>query len=265
MRYHIVTTPVADVRHEPIASTLIRAKDPLQETQVLYNDIVEVIAEKDGWLQVSVPDQPVFDKEQCWKGYPGWVEKKQLTPIEKPPQVRGYVTKKWTVASGIALSMGTKLFESIPSITQDDPKKAIVVHVGDPYLWGGLSSYDPSMPAPLTGVDCSGLVYLYYRLQGIIIPRNASDQFRVVDFMQGKSLQQGDLIFLHNLASNRVDHVMLYWGDDQIFESTMRSNTVRIISSHERIGRSITEVDCGYHFDGFEFYFGKLKSNLSIV
>jgi len=43
---------------------------------------------------------------------------------------------------------------------------------GTPYLWGGVSSWE--------GVDCSGLVYICSRINGVDLPRDADMQFEFI-------------------------------------------------------------------------------------
>jgi gamma-D-glutamyl-L-lysine dipeptidyl-peptidase len=281
----IVINSVADVRNEPAKSSLVRGKDPLQETQVLYGDCVEVEDERDGWSKVHISDQLKFDKELGFIGYPGWIETHNLSSIHNPPVFNACISAKWARVHvpgkpDLLLSMGTKLCvrdhptkKDFLEVTLLDgaigeiektaiEKKSLLDRglqlVGDPYLWGGYSVYNTALSEPLTGVDCSGLVHMLYRMQGTILPRNASDQLRVTKAVSGYDLKPGDLIFLKNLASNRLYHVMLYVGEDTILEATMISNTVRLITGKERLGAPITTLTSGHVFDNTEFFFGKV-------
>lgn len=108
--------------------------------------------------------------------------------------------------------------------------------LGVPYLWGGMSS---------NGVDCSGLVRLCYLLNGIHLPRNASQQFRCGDRVDIPSqnvdgisestlqkLERGDLIFFGTAPSSpegriRVTHIGIYLGNGKFIHA---SQLVRINS-----------------------------------
>ncbi len=89
---------------------------------------------------------------------------------------------------------------------------------GIPYLWAGTSS---------KGVDCSGFVQLSAFLNGVLLPRNASQQARIgkrIDCSQGFSLlRPGDLILFGKAATSehgeRVTHIGIYLGAGRFIHS----------------------------------------------
>lgn len=87
--------------------------------------------------------------------------------------------------------------------------------IGIPYLWGGSSS---------KGADCSGLVQNVYFMNGLIVPRDASQQALYgdsVDISDGFSaLQPGDLLFFG--SPKRISHVAIYKGDNEYIHSSGR-------------------------------------------
>lgn len=96
--------------------------------------------------------------------------------------------------------------------------------VGIPYLWGGMSP---------KGFDCSGLVRMSYLMNGIVLPRNASQMAELGDEISTdvKKLRPGDLLFFGTPASmmrkQRITHVGMYLGNGRFIHS---SQLVRVNS-----------------------------------
>lgn len=74
-------------------------------------------------------------------------------------------------------------------------------NLGAPYLWGGMSP---------KGMDCSGLTWTAYWLNGRLLQRDASKQALMGDkITDWKQLRAGDLAFFGNPKTGRITHVAL--------------------------------------------------------
>ena len=114
-------------------------------------------------------------------------------------------------------------WEKRPNPDAEQIIKSARTMLGVPYLWGGTST---------KGVDCSGFTKTSYFLNGIVLPRDASQQALVgekVDIYEAdtvniakclKNLQPGDLLFFAgDKRTLRVTHTALYIGNGQFIQS----------------------------------------------
>ena len=95
-------------------------------------------------------------------------------------------------------------------------------YLGVPYLWGGTD--------PAKGLDCSGLVQLVYRNNGIELPRVSYQQAtagRPVDSLA--DARPGDILAF----DSPVDHVAIYLGNNKMIEAPRTGLDVRVIDVYE--------------------------------
>jgi len=123
--------------------------------------------------------------------------------------------------------MGYEIWLRQPIPNADAILKTAQTLIGVPYLWGGTS---------IKGVDCSGFTKTAYFLNGVIIPRDASQQALVgekLDVMQNDSisvekclsnLKAGDLLFFsaakrRGINNGRITHTAIYMGNGEFIQS----------------------------------------------
>ena len=94
---------------------------------------------------------------------------------------------------------------------------AALMYLGSPYRWGGKS---PS------GIDCSGLCFMSYFLNGLPLWRDAYADKRYVHEIPEASAKQGDLIYLKG-------HAAIYIGDGEYVHSSASAGGVTVSSHHK--------------------------------
>ncbi len=150
-------------------------------------------------------------------------KKGRWTEVMLPSGKTGFVpSDELKIHNGfISIAQGEGSADSIdPGMTEKIIDEAMKL-LGVPYLWGGMSA---------KGLDCSGLVRISHMMNGILLPRNASQQINCgdkVDHIDLDNLERGDLVFFGTAAKEpggkpRVTHVGIYLGDNHIIHSSHR-------------------------------------------
>lgn len=90
----------------------------------------------------------------------------------------------------------------------DDPLSLARTFVGSPYEWGGMTA---------SGLDCSGLVHIAYRLTGKTVPRDAWQQEAAGAAVE--VAEPGDLV---TYGADRADHIAFWVGGGRVLHATAR-------------------------------------------
>ena len=212
MRYGICKLSVVPMRKEAShESELV--------SELLFNDIYEVIEENDEWVKVRC----LYDL------YEGWVRKLQHYEIsdkeynECLKKVKYIITSPISYYNNKVLSFGSKIFEerdnSILLRKKFDSRimvESAIKLLDTPYRWGGKS---------VMGIDCSAFVQLCAKVAGFKLPRDASQQVNhgvTVNFLS--DAKSGDIAFFEN-ENRRITHVGILLSNDKIIHA---SGKVRI-------------------------------------
>lgn len=229
-----VNQPIIDLRSQPLELNDDYSHQENRETQLLFRETISILEEREEWVKVAALQQLRFSQEVGWHPYPGWVKRSEIT-VGPPENFHSIVIQSKT------FSFGTFANEEGRAIPKQPDRQSLIddahLFLGTPYLWGGRSFHTQSC---ISGVDCSGLINLLYRAQGITIPRNASDQWLVAH--PTFHLLPGDPLFL--AKEKRVNHVILKISENAFIEAPETGKPVRLLTW----GKEIWQEEGKIHF-----------------
>jgi cell wall-associated NlpC family hydrolase len=206
----LIDLPVVDLRsNSGVTFPSDYSHQEGRESQLLFGEQVELIEEAGEWLKIAALEQLCYREDQGWFPYPGWVKRLEVKQIEEII----------TLSSRREFCRSTLIADAFRFL-------------GTPYLWGGRSHH---LQKYISGVDCSGLINLLYRTQGVMIPRNCHDQF--LASWPTEELLPGDPLYL--AKEKRCNHVILKISHNQFIEAPETGKNVRLLTW----GKEIFEED----------------------
>jgi cell wall-associated NlpC family hydrolase len=184
-------------------------------SQILFGEKYIIIDQSGKWLKI----------ESLFDSFTGWIDMNHLQYSESTNEAKGHVLvkpllcykkdkTKLVLETGCEIynpdfkhhtfTAGDSIFTSAPDFdesyisTSDSLADSAMKFINSPYIWGGR------IPS---GIDCSGMTQLIFKIHGITIPRNSWQQAEVgetISFIDES--KPGDLVFFDNEKGN-ISHV----------------------------------------------------------
>lgn len=189
-------------------------------TQLLFGDVFEILDQTQKWIKIKI----TFD------AYEGWIDAKQYLSIDDEiyEQLNKTILNCSTdfveyvqdtqnhllpivIGSSIqgmkALGYTFDIVANNGQLQRDKIVSTALLYLHAPYIWGGKSPF---------GMDCSGFTQMVYKICGIKLRRDASQQARQgVNLSFIEEAEPGDLAFFDNEEGNII-HVGIIMKNNYI-------------------------------------------------
>lgn len=238
--------------------------------EALFGMEVKILDKAEEWLLVetfygyrgyAAPKDILTTPHRLWLNLEKQYVIAPFTDIQAEPKYSSYC--KLTLPRGAALALtgdhserwlevllpdGEKGWVREESLLLRDAQKAgrelrqaivqtAMLYLYTQYRWGGKT------PA---GIDCSGLSFMAYLLNGITLPRDSKDQMNFMKKVARKETKPGDLLFFPG-------HVAIYIGEDKFIHATGTEAVVKINSLNKDSRMYREDLDKKYICSGTVF------------
>jgi hypothetical protein len=201
-------------------------------TQILFGELYTVVEIVENWANITVTAD----------NYNGWIDKKFIYEITKEDynkindadkivysevfsQIKNISENKYQpLVAGSYLpfidnagkfTIGNCIYQlnnyTLIQKQKNDITEIALQFENAPYLWGGKT---------ILGIDCSGFTQVVFRIVGLLLPRDASQQIDIgtaIDFID--EAQVGDLAFFDNEEGNII-HVGIILNNKKIIHAS---------------------------------------------
>ena len=189
-------------------------------TQILYGEIFSIIKHEKKWSKIL----------NEYDNYMGWINNSQIKFIDKNNfeilksnipvfslDKKGFIKNEnkeiISIPIGSLVSscifLKTKYSGKTSKLIKPNIVKTAKLYLNSPYMWGGRISY---------GIDCSGFSQIVYKIQGIKINRDASQQAIQGKKIDRKNISEGDLAFFGK-SKNKLTHVGIMINKNEIIHA----------------------------------------------
>ena len=233
---------IADLSIVPMRSEKSERSEMV--SQILFGEVFEILEVDEKWVYVRM----LHDR------YEGWIDRKMYLEVTEEfigkykaevsvlsTEVFNIVVKDGDYGNKLVVSGSVfpffdattnkmqiggdnyTLVSKIKDVGIDSLRDLIIgydlMYYNTPYLWGGRSPY---------WIDCSGLSQIVYRMAGIDLPRDASQQVTLgQNYSFLEEAMPGDLAFFGD-ETGAITHVGIIWEQNRIIHASGRVRVDKI-------------------------------------
>jgi gamma-D-glutamyl-L-lysine dipeptidyl-peptidase len=199
-------------------------------SQIIFGEKYTITGEAGKWIKIET----LFDKYSGWididhlqhcvdnsnsrsftinKPLPCFKKDKSRLVLEPGSEIYNPDFKSKTFTAGENIFKTTTEFNNSYITANESITDTAVRFINAPYIWGGR------IPS---GIDCSGLTQLVYKIHGISIARDASQQSEtgeIINFLH--EARPGDLVFFDN-ERGKITHVGMLFSEGLVIHASGR-------------------------------------------
>ena len=220
-------------------------------SQILYGERFKILSKRKGWIKIkSLHDRYIgFIKDKEYV--------KELKISHKVSNIEANIFKNPNTKTKRTLYFGSKLsvlekrngfarFEKNQWVRSKDIKKIthkekdfvkiLKLFLKTKYVWGGKTN---------KGIDCSGLLQIFFYYNNLFYPRDTKDQIKYSKKKISKKFRKGDIIFWKGhvaICVNSKNLIHAYGPEKKVLIMPIKKTITRILNTANLRVKKVSKI-----------------------